>query len=105
MKKKLRATEVKEQLERLKAKLARRAPMITPLENCRLEGEKRQHLPFSVSAVCPQCDAIISLDLTEHYLSYPDWGEKYELSFEHETEDKTHSWKVTVIPGLNLTLA
>jgi len=44
-----------------------------------LEGKKRQYLPYTVEWTCPQCGSDKVTDLTETYLSYPVWGEQYDI--------------------------
>ena len=40
----------------------------------RLEGKKRQRLPYVLKWDCPECGKQRETDLTEKYLSCPVWG-------------------------------
>ena len=56
---------------------------IKPLSSrVRVEGAKRQYLPFAISWVCDQCGKAHTKKMSEDpgYLSYPVWGRKYEYT-------------------------
>lgn len=45
----------------------------------RLEGKKRQYLPYILKWECPECGQQMETNLTEKYLSYPVWGESLDV--------------------------
>lgn len=63
---------------------------------------KRFYMPgFTLKSTCPQCGVVAELDLSEHYLSYPNTGEQDFPMYHHNPHDEVgpyvhHEWKVRV---------
>jgi len=48
---------------------------LTPIKNNKgIEGDKRQHIPYVLEWVCPECAVIHKIDFTRDHLSYPEFG-------------------------------
>jgi hypothetical protein len=67
--------------------------------------EKRQYLPFVVTATCPQCKHPVVRDLRADYMSYPLVGYAEPLHFGHAIDGEWHEWSVTVVIGFTLEVA
>ena len=72
-----------------------------------MELAKRTYLPFKISAPCPDCGVVETVDLTDQYLSYPSLGIN-SITFSHpNAEDDEEScqnvWEVEVILEFKLT--
>lgn len=48
-------------------------------EDEKIEGKKRQRLPYVIEWVCPSCGEERQTSLQDKYLSYPVWGEQYDV--------------------------
>lgn len=44
-----------------------------------IEGKKRQLLPYVIEWKCPSCGEKRETNLHNNYLSYPVWGEQYDV--------------------------
>lgn len=69
--------------------------------SCKVTGKKRQHFPYKITAVCPECGECLERDFEYDYLSYPVFGESCEvilLCYECDYESEP----IFVVPHITL---
>jgi hypothetical protein len=73
--------------------------------NARLEGKKRQRLPYVIEWECPECRQRKETDLQDTHLLNPVWGEGYEVPLFCMPCDELEPMKVAeIVPDISVTL-
>lgn len=72
------------------------------IKECYIEGAKRQYMPYNIVWTCPNCDIDFVDDLTDQYLSYPQFGIS---EFHHLCcRECTYECEIEVLPEISLKL-
>lgn len=75
----------------------------TGRSNIDIEGDKRTYLPFKIEKPC-ECGGKMLRDLSDDYLSYPEWGIEYPSPVTLYCGACDASAEVFVTPDVTLTL-
>lgn len=68
-----------------------------------LTGAKRQRIPVTIEWECPECHQTNTLDLTERYLSYPEWGEPLDVGvFCMDCDEVEPITELTIVPDITI---
>jgi hypothetical protein len=79
--------------------------METRRTDTRLEGKKRQRLPYVIEWKCPECRQQKETDLQDTHLLNPVWGEEYEVPLFCMACDELEPMKMAeIVPDISVTL-
>lgn len=74
----------------------------------KIQGQKRQRMPFTIHWTCPVCGKKQKLNLRDNYLSYPTFGNKRVVDLYCENEecnkDLEPAKKVEIIPKVDIKI-
>jgi len=70
-----------------------------------IEGKKRQRCPHVIEWECPKCGEDEETSLHNVYLSYPVWGEPYDVPlFCSECDTFEPIKTVSIVPDITVTI-